>query len=81
MLFRLYHTGAEALFEQMALASVTPVEPLSVDAVDAVHALRKRRLARFEKEVVVSRHQAIGVALPPRGKGCVDEEVDEGAAI
>jgi hypothetical protein len=56
MLFRVYHTGAEALFEQMALASVTPIETLSVDAVDAVHALRKRTLARFQKEVVVSRH-------------------------
>lgn len=47
------------------MALVTMVKPLRVDTVEKLHSSRQTWRRCLEEEVIVVRHQAVGVADPP----------------
>lgn len=56
--------GMEATLEEVTVEAVTAVEPLRIASVQALDAARDVRVARFDHQVVVIRHQAIAVTKP-----------------
>jgi len=70
-----------AVAEQVTAAFVAPVELQSVDPVQPVHSARHRFDGRFEHEVVVGRHQAVGVDVPFEASDAIGQESEESRAI
>jgi hypothetical protein len=54
----------ETSLEQVALVSVAPVEPNRIAPVQAVHSEGQIGRRRLDDNVVVVRHQAVGVLDP-----------------
>jgi hypothetical protein len=50
--------------EEMADPAVPPVEGLGIDAIELAHSPRQIRPRGLDEEVVVVRHQAVGMAAP-----------------
>jgi hypothetical protein len=61
----------------MAAAFVPAVEPQRVDAVQPLHAAREVRDGRRDDEVVVRRHQAVGVDVPAEALDAVGQQREE----
>jgi hypothetical protein len=64
MLIVAQDAGEEAVLKEVADTFVPPVEALRVHAVELVEAFREPIELRFDNEVVVIAHQAIGVTAP-----------------
>jgi len=73
--------GVVAVAEQVARAFVAPVEGEGVDPVEPVEPARHRIDRRLEDEVVVRRHQAVGVELPLEALDAVPEKRQEARAV
>jgi hypothetical protein len=77
VLFRVNDVRLKALLEHMPSTAVACVEPLCVKTVQPMHSERERFPARFENEVIVRRHQAVGVTHPQEPTRGSDEVLDE----
>jgi hypothetical protein len=64
LLFGLDHFGPEPLAEDVMPPAVQFVEGAGVLAVEVAHPVGEIRQRRFDDEVVVVAHQAMGVQLP-----------------
>ncbi len=58
--------GLVAAAEQMAEQLVAAVEPARVSAQKPFHARNQVRLGRFDHQVKMIRHEAVGMNLPAR---------------
>jgi hypothetical protein len=75
------HPGAEALLVQVALAAVSAVEALRVDAEQPVHRGRDLRARRFEDQVEVAAEQTPGVDAQAKALLGDAEQAGEARAI
>ena len=60
--FTLLEHGAEAILEQVRIASVAPVEAEGVTPVECLHCTRELAVQGLQDQVVVVRHQAVAEA-------------------
>ena len=60
---------------------MTTIERLRIQTVEPVHAISDIRVGRLDGDVVVIRHQAIGLALPVETPDDVSEDGEEEHAI
>jgi hypothetical protein len=81
VVLRLDHLRPEPSLEDVARLVVPVVERHRVDAVEVVHALRDVRVRRLHDQVVVGRHQAVGVDRPPAPAGDLAEESQKELAV
>lgn len=58
-----------------------PVEGLGIDAVQVLHAACEIRLRRFDDEVVMRRHEAVGVETPAEPSRDALQQIVEPASI
>jgi len=65
----------------MALAAVSPVEPLRVDAEEPVHRKGERLPSALDDQVEVGSEQAPGVDAEPETVGRVPEELGERRSV
>src|SRR6056297_1469336 len=65
----------------MSDATVSPIEPLGVDAIDLTHALRQGGAQGFDQQVVVIRHLAPRPNAPIEALTNPTQIVDEGMAV
>ena len=73
--------GGEARLEHVPAAAVALIEQLGVAAVEALHAGRELGRRRFDDQVVVRAHEAVGVDVPVVLAFDDAEEVEEVEAI
>jgi hypothetical protein len=73
--------AGEPVGEQVPESAVSPVELLGVAAVQELHPAREGVAAGVEDEVVVRRHQAERVHLPPEAIDAAAEVRQEVAAV
>jgi hypothetical protein len=71
----------EATLEYVTCAVVPPVEVLGIASVQGMHPPRERRTSRFQQEVVVVSHQAIGVEKPGLIGDAGGEKIQEVTAV
>jgi hypothetical protein len=74
-------SGLEAALEKVAHATMTAVEPLSVDGVDVMHARREVGIRRPHQEVVVVSHQTEGEQRPRLSTQGRLEYVEEAVSV
>lgn len=60
----LHQNGFEPPLKQMAHSRMSPIVVLRIAAVELPHAQREIRLRRFDEEMIVIVHQAVGMAQP-----------------
>lgn len=60
--------------KNMPLAMMATVEALGVDAIQVTHAPRQIGLRRFDQQVIMIRHQTIGVTAPTKALNCVAQQ-------
>ena len=77
VILALQNVRLEPLFEDVSAPVMTRVEALRIEPVQTVHSAGQRFSARLEEKVVVSRHQAVGVARPKKAGRRLDELHDE----
>lgn len=65
----------------MADPPMPPIRRLGEDAVQLTHPLREIPLRRFEDEVVVVRHQTIGVTEPVEPLDDLRQHLEKGLAV
>jgi hypothetical protein len=75
------HPDREAPSKDVAMAAVTHVEALGVDAVQILHARRQALDRRLDHEVIVRAHQTVRVAMPAVASGDQGEKRDEETSI
>jgi len=73
--------GPETTLKHVSHPAVGAIEPLGVDAVDLPHAAREVRLGRLDEQVVVVRHQAVGVTDPAAALDDITEDPQERGAV
>jgi hypothetical protein len=71
----------EPVAEEVAAATMPPVEALAVDTVESVHPVRELRQRGLDDEVVVRAHQAEDEAAPALPLGHLAEEREERRAV
>ena len=73
--------GLVAAAEQMAEQLVAAVEPARVSAEKPFHARNQVRLGRFDHQVKMIRHEAIGMNLPARLAARLAQGLDKPLAV
>ena len=71
----------ESPLQDMANATMPPVKGLCIDTVQPQHAVTEVGLGRFQEEMIVIDHQAVGIASPVLLGHLPREQVDEAGAI
>jgi hypothetical protein len=64
MAFLLDKDCLEAALKEMSDSSVLTIEPLCVDSIEELHPTRQTGSRRFDEQVVVIGHQAVGITDP-----------------
>jgi hypothetical protein len=77
-----FHQNAlETTLKEMACASVPSIKALGVIAVQGANAAREVRLGRLNEQMVVVRHEDVGVKDPPPLRDDLTKQVAKVAAI
>ena len=70
-----------APLKQMANALMTTVKALGIAAIQPLHPDPEIGFRRFDKQVIMVTHQAIGVALPPLLVDLASQALKKGLAV
>ena len=73
----LHHQAFETALQEMPDALMTPIKALGIATIQAPHAATQVGFGRFDQQMVVISHQAIGITAPALLEDFVTEQLQE----